>query len=119
LRAAWHPSELTAGERVGIWSPNNAEWVIAQFATAKLGLILVTINPAYRPQELEYALRKVGCAALITATAFKSSNYVEMLHNLAPEIVKGTPGKLNLKKLPDLPRDHSDRGEPRTWLPFI
>jgi fatty-acyl-CoA synthase len=93
---------LTAGERVGIWSPNNAEWVIAQFATAKLGLILVTINPAYRPQELEYALRKVGCGALITATAFKSSNYVEMLRNLAPEIVKGTPGKLNLKKLPDL-----------------
>ncbi len=93
---------LAAGERVGIWSPNNAEWVVAQFATAKLGLILVTINPAYRTQELEYALRKVGCAALITATAFKSSDYIGMLRQLAPEIATGTPERLNLKTLPDL-----------------
>jgi fatty-acyl-CoA synthase len=93
---------LVAGERVGIWSPNNAEWVVAQFATAKLGLILVTINPAYRSQELEYALRKVGCAALITATAFKSSDYIGMLRELAPEIATGTPGRLSLQKLPDL-----------------
>jgi fatty-acyl-CoA synthase len=93
---------LVAGERIGIWSPNNAEWVVAQFATAKLGLILVTINPAYRAQELEYALRKVGCAALITATAFKSSDCIGMLRHLAPEIATGTPGRLNLKTLPDL-----------------
>jgi fatty-acyl-CoA synthase len=93
---------LVAGERIGIWSPNNAEWVVAQFATAKLGLILVTINPAYRPQELEYALRKVGCAALITATAFKSSDYIGMLQQLAPEIATCTPGRLNLRALPDL-----------------
>jgi fatty-acyl-CoA synthase len=89
-----------AGERVGIWSPNNAEWIVAQFATAKLGLILVTINPAYRPQELEYALRKVGCSALITA--FKSSDYIGMLRDLAPEIAIGTPGRLGLQKLPNL-----------------
>ena len=93
---------LVAGERVGIWSPNNAEWVVTQFATAKLGLILVTINPAYRPQELEYALRKVGCAALVTATAFKTSDYIGMLHQIAPEIATGIPGRLNLQKLPDL-----------------
>jgi fatty-acyl-CoA synthase len=93
---------LVAGERVGIWSPNNAEWVVTQFATAKLGLILVTINPAYRPQELEYALRKVGCSVLITATAFKSSDYISMLRELAPEIATGTPGRLRLQKLPDL-----------------
>ena len=64
---------LQPGERVGIWSPNNAEWVITQFATAKAGLILVNINPAYRLSELEYALNKVGCRALITATSFKTS----------------------------------------------
>lgn len=93
---------LVAGERVGIWSPNNAEWVVTQFATAKLGLILVTINPAYRPQELQYALRKVGCAALVTATAFKTSEYIGMLRQIAPEIATGTPGRLNLQKLPDL-----------------
>ena len=59
---------LQPGERIGIWSPNNAEWVVTQFATAKAGLILVNINPAYRLAELEYALNKVGCRALITAT---------------------------------------------------
>ena len=52
---------LEPGDRVGIWSPNNAEWVVTQFATAKAGLILVNINPAYRAAELEYALNKVGC----------------------------------------------------------
>ena len=67
---------LEPGDRVGIWSPNNAEWVVTQFATAKAGLILVNINPAYRLAELEYALNKVGCKALITATAFKTSDYV-------------------------------------------
>ena len=72
------------GERIGIWSPNNAEWVLTQFATAKAGLILVNINPAYRLTELEYALNKVGCRALVTATAFKTSDYVGMLTQLAP-----------------------------------
>jgi fatty-acyl-CoA synthase len=93
---------LKRSDRVGIWSPNNAEWVITQFAIAKLGLILVTINPAYRTHELEYALRKVGCSALITATSFKSSDYVGMLRKLAPEIAAGAPGRLKLEKLPDL-----------------
>ena len=63
---------LKPGERIGIWSPNNAEWVVTQFATAKAGLILVNINPAYRLSELEYALNKVGCRALVTATSFKT-----------------------------------------------
>lgn len=93
---------LVAGDRVGILSPNNAEWVIAQFATAKLGLVLVSINPAYRPHELEYALRKVGCVALVTATSFKSSDYIAMLHTIAPEISRGAPGQLMLESLPDL-----------------
>jgi fatty-acyl-CoA synthase len=93
---------LHPGERIGIWSPNNAEWVVTQFATAKAGLILVNINPAYRLAELEYALNKVACRALITATAFKTSNYVGMLNTLAPELTSSQPGRLTAAKLPSL-----------------
>jgi fatty-acyl-CoA synthase len=93
---------LDAGERLAIWAPNCAEWVVAQFATAKAGLILVNINPAYRLAELEYALNKVGCRALITATAFKTSNYVGMLGSLAPELAAAAAGSLDAAKLPAL-----------------
>lgn len=93
---------LESGSRIGIWSPNCAEWVITQFATAKAGLILVNINPAYRLEELEYALGKVGCKALVTATAFRSSDYVGMIRALAPEIDDAEPGSLRAGKLPDL-----------------
>ena len=93
---------LVPGERIGIWSPNNMEWVVTQFATAKAGLILVNINPAYRLAELEFALNKVECKALITASAFKSSDYVAMLRELAPEIDKAAPGELHAAKLPHL-----------------
>ena len=93
---------LESGERVGIWSPNSAEWLITQFATAKAGLILVNINPAYRLAELEYALNKVGCKALITATALKTSDYIAMLNQLAPELTTSRPGALKAAKLPAL-----------------
>src|SRR5580658_8624536 len=93
---------LVPGDRIGIWSPNNAEWVVTQFATAKAGLILVNINPAYRLSELEYALNKVGCTALITATAFKTSDYVGMLNTLAPELRHARPAHLDAAKLPSL-----------------
>ena len=93
---------LIPGDRVGIWSPNNAEWVITQFATAKAGLILVNINPAYRKSELEYALNKAGCRALVTLGQHKSSNYVEMLSELAPEIESSKPGHLRCQRLPSL-----------------
>src|SRR6185312_11033559 len=73
---------LEPGDRVGIWSPNNAEWCVTQFATAKAGLILVNINPAYRLSELDYALNKVECKALVTADHFKTSDYVGMLREL-------------------------------------
>jgi fatty-acyl-CoA synthase len=76
---------LQPGDRVGIWSPNNAEWVITQFATAKAGLILVNINPAYRLAEADYALNKVECKALVTASRFKTSDYVGMLKELSAE----------------------------------
>ncbi|MDE2007432.1 MAG: AMP-binding protein, partial [Rhodospirillales bacterium] len=93
---------LEPGDRIGIWSPNNPEWVIAQFATAMAGLILVNINPAYRLAELEYALNKVECRALITATAFKTSDYVGMLNALAPELAAAAPGALAAARLPSL-----------------
>ncbi|HEV2548881.1 MAG TPA: AMP-binding protein [Stellaceae bacterium] len=93
---------LEPGDRIGIWSPNNAEWVVTQFATAKAGLILVNINPAYRLSELDYALNKVGCKALVTSDHFKTSDYVGMLSDLAPEIERSAPGRLQAKRLPAL-----------------
>ena len=93
---------LKRGDRIGIWSPNNAEWVITQLATAKAGLILVNINPAYRLAELEYALNKAGCVALVTAAQFKSSDYLAMLRQLAPELAAASPGNLHAPRLPDL-----------------
>lgn len=93
---------LHKGDRVGIWSPNRAEWLVTQFATARAGLILVNINPAYRLAELEYALNKAQCKAVITATRFKSSNYLGMLQTLAPELAYCRPGELSAAKLPHL-----------------
>ncbi|MFP6747215.1 MAG: AMP-binding protein [Alphaproteobacteria bacterium] len=93
---------LEPGQRVGIWSQNNAEWTVTQFAAAKAGLILVNINPAYRLSELEYALNKVQCTALVISPRFKSSDYVEMVRTLAPEIDHAEPGQLNAEKLPGL-----------------
>jgi fatty-acyl-CoA synthase len=93
---------LLPGERIGIWAPNCWEWTVTQFATAKAGLILVNINPAYRLSELEYSLNKVKCKALILADRFKSSNYVEMVQTLAPEVGSCAPGALISAKLPHL-----------------
>ena len=93
---------IKPGERVGIWAPNCYEWCLTQFATAKIGAILVCINPAYRLYELEYALNKVQCKALITAESFKSSHYLNMLGELAPELEHCQPGALKSAKLPDM-----------------
>ena len=93
---------LGSGDRVGIWSPNRPEWLLAQFATARLGCILVNVNPAYRTGELEYALHRVGCRALITASSFKSSDYLAMLRELAPDMVESVAGDLHLERLPEL-----------------
>lgn len=93
---------LEKGDRIGIWSPNRLEWLLVQFATARIGLVLVTINPAYRLSELEYALNKVECKALVTASSFKTSDYLEMIRSLAPEIDKAEPGRLISSRLPHL-----------------
>ena len=93
---------LQPRDRVGIWSQNNLEWVLTQFATAKAGLIMVNINPAYRRTELEYALNKVGCRALILSPSFKGSNYIEIINDLAPELQHCAPGRLRSARLPQL-----------------
>jgi len=85
LAAGFVKLGLGKGDRVGIWSPNRVEWLLTQFATARIGAILVCINPAYRQSELAYALDKVGCAALVTAQNFKSSDYIEMIRALDPK----------------------------------
>ncbi|MBT7538114.1 MAG: AMP-binding protein [Gammaproteobacteria bacterium] len=90
------------GDRVGIWSPNRVEWCLTQFATAKIGAIMVCINPAYRPYELEYALNKVKCQTIITAAQFKTSEYLQMLQEMAPELATCEPGELKSIKLPHL-----------------
>ena len=93
---------LVPGDRVGIWSHNNAEWVLMQLATAEVGLVLVNINPAYRTAEVEYALNKVGCRLLVTMERFKTSDYLGMLRELAPEWAQSTPGELAAQRLPHL-----------------
>ena len=77
---------INRGDRVAIWSPNRVEWIIAQFGTARIGAILVNINPAYQQSELKYALNKVDARMLIMARAQKSSDYLSILKSLAPEI---------------------------------
>jgi fatty-acyl-CoA synthase len=93
---------IEPGDRVGIWGPNSYEWVVTQFATAKIGAIMVCINPAYRLFELEFVLNKVECRAIISAEKFKSSEYLAMLNTLAPEIATCEPGYLRAEKLPHL-----------------
>ena len=93
---------LQPGDRVGIWAPNCAEWVLTQFATARAGLVLVNVNPAYRRSELDYALNKVGCKALVLAPALKSSDYLAIVNDLAPELAGSLPGQLQSATLPAL-----------------
>ena len=93
---------LEKGDRLGIWSPNRLEWVLTQFATARIGVVLVNINPAYRLAELDYALNKVGCKALVLARSFKSSDYLGMIRSLAPEMDSAEKGRLHAAKVPSL-----------------
>ena len=98
LGKAFIQADFKKGDRIGIWSPNNVEWLITQYATAKVGLILVTINPAYRSHELAYVLKQSGCKGLVLQNKFKSSNYEQMLCELCPELRKVSPGKLVSKE---------------------
>ncbi len=93
---------IRPGDRVGIWAPNRPEWLLTQFATARIGAILVNVNPAYRRSELDYALKIVGMRAIIAADRFKSSDYLGMLAGLLPELATAAPGALQSERLPDL-----------------
>jgi fatty-acyl-CoA synthase len=93
---------LRRGDRIGIWSLNRYEWTLTQFAAAKLGLVLVTINPAYRVSELEYVLEDSGCAALVVAPAFKTSDYLGMVQSLLPEMASAADGIILSARLPAL-----------------
>ncbi len=90
------------GDRVGIWSPNRYEWTVTQFATAKIGAILVNINPSYRLHELEYALNQSECSTIVIADQFKASNFTELLFALAPELLRCPKGELKAEKVPHL-----------------
>jgi fatty-acyl-CoA synthase len=93
---------IRKGERIGIWSPNRYEWAVIQFATAKVGAILVNINPSYRLHELEYCLNQSGCSVLVIADQFKASNFTEMMFALTPELVSCAKGKLRTEKVRQL-----------------
>ncbi|MGY8632007.1 AMP-binding protein [Bradyrhizobium sp. 14AA] len=93
---------LQPGDRIGLWSPNCAEWAVVQFAAGKAGLILVNLNPAYRARELQYALNKVDCKALVMAVGTKSTNFFDILSEIAPELRTSEPLHLSSSLVPKL-----------------
>jgi fatty-acyl-CoA synthase len=106
------------GDRVGIWAPNRAEWCVTQFATAKIGAILVNINPAYRLHELEYALDQSGCSTLVFSPSFRTTSYTDMVVTLCPELQNSAPGQLSSAKLPQLRHliRMGDERSPGMWV---
>jgi len=92
------------GDRIGVWSTNNIEWLLLQMATARMGAILVNINPAYRPRELAYALKRSEVEGLFVIPSFRSSDYISMLVELIPELKQALPSELQSKEFPDLRR---------------
>uniref|UniRef100_UPI00358E2747 medium-chain acyl-CoA ligase ACSF2, mitochondrial n=1 Tax=Myxine glutinosa TaxID=7769 RepID=UPI00358E2747 len=93
---------LQPGDRIGVLGPNSLSWVLTQLAAAHAGIILVTINPIYQKNELEFTLKKVGCKALVSASAYKTQNYYGMLTEICPELPGSHPGALHSKRLPEL-----------------
>lgn len=93
---------IAKGDRVAIWSQNNAEWVLTQFATGKIGAIMVNINPAYRIPELEYALKQSETKLLILSPSYRTSNYVEMMRQLLPELADSVDGEIDSERFPAL-----------------
>jgi fatty-acyl-CoA synthase len=93
---------IKQGEHVAVWATNVPQWVVLQYATAKIGAVLVTINPAYRPFELKYVLRQSDAAALLLVEQFKSSNYFQMLAEVCPQANSAAPGQINSPDFPKL-----------------
>jgi fatty-acyl-CoA synthase len=110
---------MEPGDRIGIWAPNCAEWTLTQFAAARAGLVLVTINPAYRIDEAAFTIMKVGLRALVVAAEFKTSDYVAMVEALCPELPGCAAGGLQARGLPSLAIAIKIGGPPRAgWLDF-
>ena len=111
---------LEIGDRIGIWSHNNSEWLLMQLATAKVGVILVNINPAYRTFELQYTLNKLRSSALVLMRHFKSSDYTQMIRELCPEIYHKTFNQLDLVEIPTVERiiwiDEADDNEDVSFM---
>jgi fatty-acyl-CoA synthase len=93
---------VAQGDRVGIWAPNRAEWTITQLATAKIGAILINVNPAYRLHELDYVLNQSRMSALVFAPTFRTTDYTAMLQSLCPELASSAPGALTAVRAPHL-----------------
>lgn len=114
---------VNAGDRVGIWAPNCVQWTLCQFATAKIGAVLVNVNPAYQSYELEYTLNQSGISFLVMADAFKNSSFYDILASIAPELQSAKPGKLEAAKLPELHTVINLATQPKagmySWLTFI
>ena len=110
-------------DRVAIWSPNNAQWLVIQLATARIGAILVTVNPAYRPSELAYVLKQAGIRCLVCADRFKDSDYRAMLYQVAPELGQGDPDNLRCAEFPQLRQvinlDTAHHSGMLSWQQFI
>ena len=102
LARAFIAAGFEKGDRVGVWSPNNVEWLTTQYATAKAGIILVTINPAYRVHELAYVLEQSGCKGLVLQNQFKTSDYEAMISELCPDLRSVETGSLSTEKFPNL-----------------
>ena len=93
---------LKRGERLALWSPNRPEWIITQFALAKIGVVLVSVDTNAQPQQLEYILKQSDSRSLIMAEGIKGSEYIDMIHRLCPEVSDSIPGQLNSPNLPEL-----------------
>uniref|UniRef100_A0A3Q4IFV9 Medium-chain acyl-CoA ligase ACSF2, mitochondrial n=1 Tax=Neolamprologus brichardi TaxID=32507 RepID=A0A3Q4IFV9_NEOBR len=107
---------MKKGDRLGMWGPNTYEWVLFQFATAKAGIILVAVNPAYQMQEVEFALQKVGCKAVVCPTQFKTLNYCDMLRKICPEIETSSPGDIKSSRYRSPVSPSANRLSPTLWL---
>uniref|UniRef100_A0A671Z021 Medium-chain acyl-CoA ligase ACSF2, mitochondrial n=1 Tax=Sparus aurata TaxID=8175 RepID=A0A671Z021_SPAAU len=93
---------LKRGDRLGVWGPNTYEWILFQFASAKAGIILVSLNPAYQAKEIDFTLKKVQCKAVVCPSQFKTQNFCEMLREICPEINSTPLGMIKSSRLPDL-----------------
>jgi acyl-CoA synthetase (AMP-forming)/AMP-acid ligase II len=118
LAAGFRTLGLEKNDRVGLWAPNLVEWYITKLACARSGLIMVGLNPAYQPPEMEYCINKVGIKMIVCADKFKNADFYEKLITIAPELDKSDPGKLRSKKVPSLETVITTSENKKMLIPF-